>query len=99
MITLTENYRSTAPILNLADELLKSSVTNEALNSNKDGNELVNFQNIITTAMKLLVQDCILNLLLKVVDLLMNVHYLFQKTNMQKQQLRHFDRTWIACYF
>ncbi len=41
MITLTENYRSTAPILNLADELLKSSVTNEVLNSNKDGNDLV----------------------------------------------------------
>jgi len=41
MITLTENYRSTAPILNLADELLKSSVTNEALNSNKSGNDLV----------------------------------------------------------
>jgi DNA helicase-2/ATP-dependent DNA helicase PcrA len=41
MITLTENYRSTAPILNLADELLKSSVTDEALNSNRDGNDLV----------------------------------------------------------
>ena len=41
MITLSENYRSTAPILNLADELLKSSVTNEALNSNKSGNDLV----------------------------------------------------------
>jgi DNA helicase-2/ATP-dependent DNA helicase PcrA len=41
MITLTENYRSTAPILNLADELLKSSVTNEALNSNRDGNDQV----------------------------------------------------------
>ncbi len=40
MITLSANYRSTAPILNLADELLKSSVTNEALNSNKDGNDL-----------------------------------------------------------
>jgi DNA helicase-2/ATP-dependent DNA helicase PcrA len=42
MITLTENYRSTAPILNLADELLKSSVTNESLNSNRAGTELVN---------------------------------------------------------
>lgn len=41
MITLTENYRSTAPILNLADELLKSSVTNEVLNSNRKGNDLV----------------------------------------------------------
>lgn len=41
MITLSENYRSTAPILNLADELLKSSVTDIALNSNKDGNDLV----------------------------------------------------------
>ncbi len=41
MITLTENYRSTAPILNLADELLKSSVTSEALNSNRKGNDLV----------------------------------------------------------
>lgn len=41
MITLTENYRSTAPILNLADELLKSSVTNEALNSNRKGNDRV----------------------------------------------------------
>ena len=42
MITLTENYRSTAPILKLADELLKSSVTNESLNSNRAGTELVN---------------------------------------------------------
>lgn len=41
MITLSENYRSTAPILNLADQLLKSSVTNEALNSNKKGSDLV----------------------------------------------------------
>ncbi len=34
LITLTENYRSTKPILELADTLLKSSVTNESLNSN-----------------------------------------------------------------
>lgn len=42
MITLTQNYRSTAPILHLADELLKSSITNESLNSNRLGTELVN---------------------------------------------------------
>ncbi len=42
MITLTENYRSTSPILKLADELLKSSVTNVSLNSNRPGTELVN---------------------------------------------------------
>ena len=41
MIVLSENYRSTAPILNLADELLKSSVTNDVLNSNRKGNDLV----------------------------------------------------------
>lgn len=38
MITLTENYRSTKPILDLADELLKSSVTDVPLNSNRKGN-------------------------------------------------------------
>lgn len=36
-IVLTENYRSTAPILSLADDLLKSAVTNEKLNSNRKG--------------------------------------------------------------
>ena len=41
MITLTENYRSTGPILALADELLKSSVTNEALNSNREGADAI----------------------------------------------------------
>lgn len=41
-IVLTENYRSTAPILNLADDLLKSSITTEALHSNKTGNDKVN---------------------------------------------------------
>jgi DNA helicase-2/ATP-dependent DNA helicase PcrA len=37
LIVLTENYRSTAPILFIADSLLKSSITNESLNSNKKG--------------------------------------------------------------
>lgn len=37
LVTLTENYRSTKPILGLADELLKSSVTDESLNSNYNG--------------------------------------------------------------
>jgi DNA helicase-2/ATP-dependent DNA helicase PcrA len=41
MITLTENYRSTAPILSLADELLKSDLTNEKLNSNIGGKDEV----------------------------------------------------------
>ena len=41
MITLTENYRSTKPILSLADELLKSSVTAESLNSNKKGDDKI----------------------------------------------------------
>ncbi|MBP6856053.1 MAG: ATP-dependent helicase [Candidatus Pacebacteria bacterium] len=36
LITLTENYRSTAPILSLADTLLKSSLTHEKLNSNRE---------------------------------------------------------------
>lgn len=37
LITLTENYRSTRPILSLADDLLKSSITTEVLSSNKKG--------------------------------------------------------------
>jgi DNA helicase-2/ATP-dependent DNA helicase PcrA len=37
LIVLTENYRSTAPILSIADDLLKSSITNEHLNSNRKG--------------------------------------------------------------
>ena len=41
MITLTENYRSTAPILALAEDLLKSSVTDEALHSNQPGSDAV----------------------------------------------------------
>ena len=40
-IVLTENYRSTAPILNIADSLLKSSITNEKLNSNKKGSHKI----------------------------------------------------------
>jgi len=42
LIVLTENYRSTAPILSLADDILKSSVAKESLNSNKKGNDRVN---------------------------------------------------------
>ncbi len=41
LITLTENYRSTAPILTLADELLKSTLTPEKLRSNRAGEEKV----------------------------------------------------------
>ncbi len=41
LITLTENYRSTAPILSLADTLLQSSLTQEKLNSNTDGDHPV----------------------------------------------------------
>jgi len=37
LIVLTENYRSTRPILSIADSLLKSSITNEKLNSNRKG--------------------------------------------------------------
>ena len=37
LIVLTENYRSTEPILSIADSLLKSSITKEKLNSNKKG--------------------------------------------------------------
>jgi DNA helicase-2/ATP-dependent DNA helicase PcrA len=42
LIVLTENYRSTAPILSIADDLLKSSVAKEKLNSNKGGNDKIN---------------------------------------------------------
>ena len=41
LIVLTENYRSVAPILSLADDILKSSVAKEKLNSNKKGEEKV----------------------------------------------------------
>jgi DNA helicase-2/ATP-dependent DNA helicase PcrA len=41
LITLSENYRSTEPILALADELLQSSVTKEKLKSNTKGNEKI----------------------------------------------------------
>lgn len=37
LIVLVENYRSTIPILSIADDLLKSSITKERLNSNKKG--------------------------------------------------------------
>ncbi len=37
LITLTENYRSTSPILSIADDLLKSSMTDEKLKSNTKG--------------------------------------------------------------
>lgn len=37
LITLTENYRSTSPILALADDLLSSSITEEKLRSNIAG--------------------------------------------------------------
>lgn len=37
LIVLTENYRSTSPILNIADSLLQSSITNEKLKSNRIG--------------------------------------------------------------
>lgn len=40
-IILTENYRSTIPILSLADDLLKSSISEEKLNSNKKGEQKV----------------------------------------------------------
>lgn len=42
LIVLTENYRSIAPILSLADDILKSSVAKEKLNSNKKGDDRVN---------------------------------------------------------
>jgi DNA helicase-2/ATP-dependent DNA helicase PcrA len=41
LIILTENYRSTAPILDLADNLLSSSITKEKLNSNIKGKEKI----------------------------------------------------------
>lgn len=43
-IVLTENYRSTAPILSLADELLQSTITKDKLNSNTKGNDLVSLR-------------------------------------------------------
>mgnify|MGYP001810083827 CR=1 FL=1 len=42
LITLIENYRSTSPILSIADDLLKSSVVKEKLNSNKKGDDKIN---------------------------------------------------------
>ncbi|MFA6393067.1 MAG: ATP-dependent DNA helicase [Candidatus Paceibacterota bacterium] len=41
LIVLTENYRSTAPILSIADNLLKSSITDEKLNSNRKGDHKI----------------------------------------------------------
>ncbi|MFA6353780.1 MAG: ATP-dependent DNA helicase [Candidatus Paceibacterota bacterium] len=41
LITLTENYRSTLPILSLADDLLKSFMTKENLKSNTKGQEKI----------------------------------------------------------
>lgn len=41
LITLTENYRSTANILDLADNLLSSSVAKEKLRSNTKGKEKI----------------------------------------------------------
>ncbi len=41
LITLVENYRSTERILSLADDLLKSSITKEKLNSNTKGKDSV----------------------------------------------------------
>lgn len=41
LITLRENYRSTAPVLELADVLLKSSITDEPLRSNRAGDESI----------------------------------------------------------
>ncbi len=40
-IVLTENYRSTSPILDIADSLLKSSITDEKLKSNKKGDHKI----------------------------------------------------------
>lgn len=40
-IILTENYRSTEPILSVADDLLKSSISKEKLNSNKNGKDKI----------------------------------------------------------
>jgi DNA helicase-2/ATP-dependent DNA helicase PcrA len=41
LITLQENYRSTAPVLSLADTLLKSSITTDALKSNRAGEDKI----------------------------------------------------------
>ena len=41
-INLIENYRSTAPILSIADDLLKSSIFNDKLRSNTKGNNKIN---------------------------------------------------------
>lgn len=41
LIVLKENYRSTAPILSIADDLLKSSITFEKLHSNKNSNNKI----------------------------------------------------------
>lgn len=41
LIILKENYRSTLPILDLAHNLLESSIAKEKLNSNREGNDLV----------------------------------------------------------
>lgn len=47
MIVLTENYRSTAPILALADELLQSTVTREVLNSSKGAGEQITLSEFV----------------------------------------------------
>lgn len=41
LITLTDNYRSSEPILALADELLQSTVTKEKLKSNTNGTDKI----------------------------------------------------------
>lgn len=41
LITLIDNYRSTKPILSLADELLKSTLTTDTLRSNTEGDTQV----------------------------------------------------------
>ncbi len=41
LITLVQNYRSTAPILSLADTLLASSLTKEKLQSNRKGDDMI----------------------------------------------------------
>jgi DNA helicase-2/ATP-dependent DNA helicase PcrA len=41
LINLTENYRSTGPILALADDLLKSSLSDEKLKSNTKGTDKI----------------------------------------------------------
>jgi DNA helicase-2/ATP-dependent DNA helicase PcrA len=41
LIVLTENYRSTSPILSIADSLLKSTITNEKLKSNRKGDSKI----------------------------------------------------------